>query len=429
MPTATVDERINELETKLDTTRAELRDLATMGAVITSIQEMNAVLSVVMDTALRMVNGEVGAIMLADSADLHLEISWGLSEKLARSIRYREVSDVPTFCYQTRQTVILNDVAGPGLDGASVRSVICLPIQTSKTCHGVMILINKAEGGAFTQGDQETLERLLNFVAVAIDNAGLIQERLSRQKIAQEMAIARQVQETILPQNIDSMSAVGFGTVYVPAREVGGDFYDVFPVDKDRFLVIIGDVSNKGVPAALVMSAAAGIIKSTLRQNPQISVASLASAVNDLLADGIIRDRGMFVTMFFAKFDLSEGVLTYCNAGHIPGLYWDNRKRSVDHLSLGGPIVGQFAAIPFKEGNRRIGSGDRLFLFTDGLTEAANAEGALYGRDRAERAFADHIELSPKEFCLTLKRHVDGFASGAAEDTHDDFTVLQVKVH
>jgi sigma-B regulation protein RsbU (phosphoserine phosphatase) len=291
-----------------------------------------------------------------------------------------------------------------------------------------MILVNKVGGGAFTENDRLTLERLLNFVAVAIDNANLISEKLSRQKIEQEMAIARQVQKTILPPNIDNIGGVDIGAVYAPAREVGGDFYDVVPVDGDRFLVVIGDVSNKGVPAALVMSAAAGIIKSTVRQESDISVSELASAVNELLADGIIRDHGMFVTMFFAKFDLAARVMTYCNAGHIPGLYWDAHRKTVLELTPGGPIVGQFTGIPFQQGDHRIHSADRLFLFTDGLTEAADVRGNMYGRDRAKEAFSGYIDLSPNEFCLKLKQLVDAFASGAAEDTHDDFTVLQVKV-
>ena len=192
--------------------------------------------------------------------------------------------------------------------------------------------------------------------------------------------------------------------------------------------MIIGDVSNKGVPAALVMSAAAGLIKSKLAGDPDITMAALASYLNDFLSKEIIKDREVFVTLFFCKFDLKQGLLSYCNAGHIPGLLWKNDAGAVSELAEGGAIVGQFPGIEFKEGRQEIDVNDRLFLFTDGLTEAADAEGNLFGRDRAVAAFTDEINLPPKEFCRQVRDRIHRFAEGAAEETMDDFTILQVKV-
>ena len=97
-------------------------------------------------------------------------------------------------------------------------------------------------------------------------------------------------------------------------------------------------------------------------------------------------------------------------------------------MAEGGPILGQFEGIQYKEGARRLGSEDRLFLFTDGLTEAMDAEENLFGRERAEQVFSAEIGLSPKEFCLKVKEWVDAFTRGASEDNQDDFTILQVKV-
>ncbi len=423
-----VDEKLNELESKLEATKAQLRDLATMGAVITSIQEINAVLSVVMDMAIRLVDGEVGLIMLKEGNQLKVKISWGVREEFARSLTYQDDADLPSYCLQTRKAVILNGLGIKDDNGLSIESIICLPIQTADRCHGVLMIINKAKGGGYGEEDKEILEMLLNFVAVAIDNSILIKDKLKQQKIAQEMAVARQIQETILPQDVDGIAGAEIGAVYFPAREVGGDFYDILKLDDERFMVVIGDVSNKGVPAALVMSAASGIISSLLSANPEITVSELAGQLNDLLADAIIKDREMFVTLFFAKFDLASSCLTYCNAGHLPGLFWDAEKQEVSELPLGGPIVGQFTGTSFKQGKRTLAGGDRLFLFTDGLTEAADADNNLFGRERVEQVFTAEVELPPKEFCLKVKEWIDRFAQGSAEETHDDFTILQVKV-
>ena len=112
-------------------------------------------------------------------------------------------------------------------------------------------------------------------MAVALDNSQLIKAKLSQQKTQQEMAIARQIQETILPQNIDGIEGVEMGAEYYPALDVGGDFYDVHKIDRSRFVVVLGDVSNKGVPAALVMSAASGIITTILTMKPDIAMSDL----------------------------------------------------------------------------------------------------------------------------------------------------------
>jgi len=423
-----IDDRLNELETKLEVTKAQLRDLATMGAVITSIHEINAVLSVVMDMAIRLADGEVGLIMLEDDHELKVKISWGVSEDFARSLIYRDGMDLPDYCFKIRQTVILNELGIKDQNGISIESVICLPIQTSDACLGVMIIINKAAGGNYSEEDKEVLEMLLNFVAVAIDNSRLMKDKLKQQKIEQEMSIARQIQETILPQDIDNIPGVEIGAVSFPAREVGGDFYDVVKLDETTLIVVIGDVSSKGVPAALVMSAAAGIIRSLLSWHPEVSVSELAGRLNSLLSREIIKDREMFITLFLSKFDLKGHFLTYCNAGHLPGLFWENERGGICELCEGGPIVGQFNDVQFEQGKRSLTSGDRLFLFTDGLTEAADAGHNLFGREQVEQVFTAQIDLAPKEFCLKVKQFVDRFAEGSSEDTHDDFTILQVKV-
>jgi len=418
---------IEELEARLEAQKAELHDLATMGAVVTSILETEAVLSVTVDMGIRLVNGEVGLILMEDKGELKNKICWGVSEQFVKSLLYEDGMDIATYCFQRRTPVLLSDLDMKSPEGIVLQSVLACPIQTQDKCLGVMIVINKFGGGSFSEADVESLSMLLNFVAVAVENANLVKDKLKQQKMAQEMIIAKQVQETILGHGLDDFNGVEIGAVYFPAGEVGGDFYDVIKLNDSAFIVVIGDVSNKGIPAALIMSACSGVIKSTLHVNPGISVSTLAETVNRLMVSSIIRQRDMFVTMFYARFDLNEMKLTYCNAGHLPGLFWDNSEQSIVPLQEGGPIVGQFD-VRYRQGERDLKSGDRLFLFTDGLTEAADDQNRLFGRQRAEQVFISEIGLSPAEFCPRVKEWVDRFSEGAAEDSHDDFTIMQVKV-
>ncbi|MEW6413048.1 MAG: GAF domain-containing SpoIIE family protein phosphatase [Candidatus Zixiibacteriota bacterium] len=421
------EEQIDDLAARLEEKKADLRDLATMGAVVTSIHEINAVLSVAMDMSIRLVGGEVGSILLDSGGVLKNQISWGIREDFIKTLKFHNDRELSTHVFEVRETVILRDQGMVTPEGMRVRTTICLPIQTAHRCFGVLLVINKENESNYTDEDREILEMLMNFVAVAIDNSLLMKDKLKRQKVEQEMAIAKQVQETILPQDIDGVKGAEIGTAYFPAMDVGGDFYDIVKIDESRFVVVIGDVSNKGVPAALIMSAAAGIIKSALDLQPNISVSELAGKTNEMLASGIIKHREMFVTLFFARYDLKERVLTFCNAGHVPGLLWDSKNQKVVELSVGGPIVGQFPNIKYKEGTRPLEPGDRLFLFTDGLTEATDRGGQLFGRQRVEQVFQTEINLSPKQFCLKVKGWIDSFTEGCAEDTIDDFTIVQVR--
>lgn len=420
--------RIEELEANLESQKAQLSDLATMGAVITSILEIDAVLSVTMDMGIRLVDGEVGLILLEENGELTNKVSWGVGEAFVKSLLYEDGLDIATYCFDHRQTIMLADLGLKSEEGIVLDAVIASPIETREKCLGVMIVINKFDGSNFTDEDQEALARLLNFVAVAVENSNLVKDKLKQQKVAQEMAIAKQVQETILADEVGDIAGADIGAVYFPAGEVGGDFYDVLKLSEQSFIVILGDVSNKGIPAALVMSACSGIIKSILDGNPGISVSDLAETVNRLMAESIIKDREMFVTMFYARFDFDTMKLTYCNAGHVPGLFWDDHEHAIVELPKGGPIVGQFADMPYLQGECSIRRGDRLFLFTDGLTEAMDSDNNLFGRERAQQVFSNEIGLSPAEFCPKVKEWVDRFTEGASEESQDDFTILQVKV-
>ena len=420
--------RTDELESRLEAKKADLRDLATMGTVITSILEIDKVLSVVMEMAIRLVDGEVGMIILEENNELKTKITWGVNEDIVETLVYLDGEDISSNCFRTKETITLNGLGIKNKKGFLIESILCAPIKTANTCHGIIMIINKSFGELFTEEDKETLEMFLNFVAVAIDNSKLVKDKLKRQKMEQEMAIAKQIQETILPANIDSFEQAEIGVAYYPAREVGGDFYDIVRINESEVIVIIGDVSNKGVPAALVMSAAAGIIRSILNNQPDIAVNELAGQLNNLLVKDIIKDREMFVTLFFCKFNFKQGVLTFCNAGHLPGLFWDEKEKCIRELAEGGPIVGQFPDTEFKQGESKLSSGDRLFLFTDGLTEAVDAKNNMFGRERVEQVFLKGIDFCPKKFCVNVKKWVDEFTSGSDQEKQDDFTILQVKV-
>lgn len=422
------DDRIFELESKLEKSRLKVHDLATMGTLIASILDIETILSVVMEMSIRMVEGEVGLIQLFENNELKSKVTWGIDDTIVKNIRYRDNQDISDYCYSKQESAIYNDFKKDGGAGPNIDSVLAIPIRSRARCHGTVVIINNTGGTNFGEQDKENLEMLVNFAAVAIDNSILLKESLDKQRIEQELSIARQVQNVILPENEIQIDGVEFGTFYRSAKEVGGDFYDVIRLNDSEFLVLIGDVSNKGVPAALVMSATVAIIKSELRHNPAISPSQLISNLNNLLCDGIIKSHEMFVTLFIARFNLKEGKVIYCNAGHVPPLCWHTEQNAVIELRTGGTFVGQFPGFEYSEGEKSINKGDRLFAFTDGLTEAEDINGNFFGIDRVRQVFSAKKELPADKFCLVVKEWVDRFREGAGSETVDDFTLFEVKI-
>jgi len=426
--TISVEDQIFELQSNLEKTRWTLRDMATMGALIASIHDLEKILSVVMEMSIRTVEGEVGLIQLSENNELVTRVNWGVDDAIIKSIIYKDNEDISSYCYNKQEAIIEADFNHKLEFGPKIKSFLALPIQSRAHCHGTVLIINKSTGDSFSEIDMSNLEMLMNFAAVSIDNSLLLKESLERQKFEQEMEIARQIQETILPDREAKIDGVDIGTAYFPAREVGGDFYDMIEINASDFLFVIGDVSNKGVPAAMVMSAASAIIKAQLDRDPSVNPAKLVARLNNILCSGIIKSHQMFITLFIARFNMEKRKLAYCNAGHLPPLFKKSENDEIVELKSGGTFVGQFPDLDFKQGEITFNTGDSIFAFTDGLTEAENVSGELFGTERVKQVFSTVKDVTPGEFCIRVKEWINRYAEGASEDTVDDFTLVNLRI-
>lgn len=420
--------RVAELESQLAAQRQRFDDLGSLGAIIASILEIDQALSAMMEIALENVAGEVGAILLDEDGELKCRLAWGMDHNLLNSIRLADGRTV-TEAYKSdpsprriNQQDLCPDV------GLKINSLLIAPIQSRQRTLGFLVVLNKRRGEEFSADDLTTLVTLNNFLAVALENAHLLSEKLEKQRMEQELSIAHEVQQTILPETDFTFEGFDIAARYVAANEVGGDFYELIPTADSGFVLVIGDVSNKGVGSALVMSACAGIIKSTLRTSPDIAMSDLASHLNDTLAEEIVKDHGMFATIWFGRFSSASGELTYCNAGHIPPVLCRGGSQEVEELSLGGAIIGQFAGLPFKQGAAQLQAGDSITLCTDGLTEAENTGGELFGRVRLSEFVRDHSSFAASEFCDALQLHLEKYSRGASAESSDDFTAIHVRI-
>jgi phosphoserine phosphatase RsbU/P len=255
--------------------------------------------------------------------------------------------------------------------------------------------------------------------------ADLQETTASRERMQSELRIAHDIQMGLVPKTFPPFpkrTDLDLYAVLEPAREVGGDFYDFFPLDEKRMVVAIGDVSGKGVPAALFMAVTRSFLRSAFRSDA--NVADVMARVNNELADG--NDACMFVTLFCAIYHLDDGRLCYTNAGHNPPVILHPDGRVAWLQQPRGPVAGVVDDAVYDAGEATLPEEGSLVLYTDGVTEAMNHEGALYGEARMSACLQSGVgRESCRVLIADMVADIRNYADGAEQS--DDITILVLK--
>jgi sigma-B regulation protein RsbU (phosphoserine phosphatase) len=314
---------------------------------------------------------------------------------------------------------------------------VTLARSITSSVHELFMGTERVRQGDFTHririATQDQLGELagsFNQMTGSIEN--LLQTAAEKKRLEEELRIARQIQMSLLPRGPLEMPGLGVTALCVPAREVGGDYYDFFPLGHDRLGVLIADVSGKGTSAALYMAELKGLVLSLsqIYQSPR----ELLLEVNRIISENL--DSRSFITMSYAVLDLKRGVMTFARAGHTPLIYLPGRaaaRRDAQVLTPNGMVVGlriEGAAAKFaellEEEQLTLDNGDVIVLYTDGITEAMNDSEDLFGEGRLSRLVEEHGHLASGELRERILREIEAFVGGA--DQHDDMTMILIKV-
>jgi phosphoserine phosphatase RsbU/P len=242
-----------------------------------------------------------------------------------------------------------------------------------------------------------------------------------RERMNRELEIAREVQERLFPQSYPTVAGLDFAGRCRPAQGVGGDYYDFLELPDGSLGIGIGDVSGKGIPAALLMaSLQASLRGQTISGSPDL--AKLMFNVNRLIFDTSPSNR--YATFFYAQYEPAARQLTYVNGGHNPPMIFRNGE--LLRLEEGGPVVGLFKPSRYVQAGVRLARGDTLVLFTDGISEAMNAADDEWGEERLIDSVNACRSRPALEMIECLMRDADAFVAGAPQ--HDDMTIMIVKV-
>ena len=252
-----------------------------------------------------------------------------------------------------------------------------------------------------------------------VAQAHLQQERIERERVEQELRVARSIQQASLPKEVPTLEGWQISPYYQPAREVGGDFYDFHLLSDDRLGLVVGDATGKGVPAALVMSTTCGMLR--LAAQSSSSPGEMLQGVNEVLFPNI--PPNMFVTCFYAILDPKSGALSYANAGHdLP--YVRRRGGEPEELRAIGMPLGLMPGMGYEEKETILDAGEAALFYSDGLVEAHDPEGEMFGFPRLQALVAQHSgKGSLGNFLL---EELYSFAGGDWEQ-EDDITLLTLR--
>jgi sigma-B regulation protein RsbU (phosphoserine phosphatase) len=270
--------------------------------------------------------------------------------------------------------------------GSPSAFLFAVPIAVKDALYGVMLIEEAAGGLRFRARRLEIITGIAQQAALAIQNDLLQKEMVVRERLETEVQLARQIQQTFIPESLPQFDDWELAARWKTARQVGGDFYDVFDLPDKRLGLFIADVADKGVPAALFMALTRTLVRAAVIENT--SPAEAMKRVNELLMPDT--RQGMFVTGVYAVLDMEKNELTYVNAGHNPPL-WIKPDGNIERLTRTAIALGVVTGEPVEQRTIKLESGDSLLLYTDGLTESFNAEGDFFGEERLLEAIrCDH---------------------------------------
>ena len=307
----------------------------------------------------------------------------------------------------------------PELSAIDVKLII--PMQIKSETKGLILLGNRMTRQAFTRSDIEYISSVGSLAIISIENAMLFREAIEKQKLEKDLELARNIQKNLLPKNIPQMKSFDLMAFNMSARQVGGDYYDIVKLDDERTLFAIGDVSGKGVPAALMMANVQAFLKSICKQKMPLDEAT--NLMNDLVSENTTM--GSFITFFWGILNETTKEMIYVNAGHNPPLLVRNGE--IIKLKTGGMILGVIATmVPYKSEKVQLQTGDALILFTDGISEAMNPDGEEFTDERLEALSQDIYTESSEKILEKITGEVKLFTQDAEQS--DDITSLIIKV-
>lgn len=426
-----LDRRLARLENENNHLRRAVEELSLLNdlarAIVASLNSQE-IMQTLIQRCIKVVNAEQGVISLLD------KVSKTSTKTLVRTSAtsqehqiFHANQSILGWMLMNKSPLVMNEPhQDPRFSGvnwdASIHNLICIPLLVKSELIGVLTLFNKNGGSAFSKEDQRLLAIIAAQSAQIIENARLYEEEKALNRMREELNLAFKIQTDLLPKMSPEISGYEIAGKSLPARNVGGDYFDFIPLATDRLGICVADVTGKGLPAALLMAN----LQATIRA--QALVASTANECLNRANDFLYRstDSEKFATVFYGILDHRAHRFSYSNAGHNPPILLRSNDE-IEELHTGGIMLGSFPGTRFDLGTATLFPGDVLVLYSDGISEAEHQldEDQEFGVTRLIETVRKARVASAQEIINRLVSSVEAFSGGKQQS--DDITLVVVK--
>ncbi|MDQ7816860.1 MAG: SpoIIE family protein phosphatase [Melioribacteraceae bacterium] len=406
----------------------ELAILNEIAIAVSSTQSLKSIINLIVNKCVKHLKVEQAVVMLLDEKDANKPFQTMIrkQDSIAGSLPFRFDALLTGWMLKNKSPLLINNLKEDsrfkliGQDTVNINSLLSVPLFLKGKMLGLLTVFNKKSDQDFTAEDQKLLAIIAAQSAHVIENARLHEEEHSFFKLREEMRFANEIQVNLLPKSSPEIPNYQISGKSIPAKDVGGDYFDFIQIDDDNMAFCLGDISGKGIPAALLMAN----LQATLRGQSILnySCKDCISFSNKLLYRNT--DSQKYATLFYGILNHSNNKITYCNAGHNNPILISNDKK-VQRLDVGGIVVGIMPEYPFQETSVNLNPGDLLVLFSDGITEAMNESGEEFEEEKLINLLLELHDRSTDEIIDTVLKSVNDF-SGNSEPM-DDKTIVVVK--
>lgn len=345
-------------------------------------------------------------------------IAYVEADKLTKQLldyEERELSRVQTIYYDS-VTADLRTIMG------DLKSIAIAPLKVHEEISGFLFTARQNNVN-YDEDEKKSLQAFADYAAVALENAKLLSESIEKERLEKELDVARDIQRKILPNHVPESKNLEVSALFIPAFEVGGDYYDFFRLDDNKLGFVVADVSGKGISAAFIMAEVKGIFESLSKIILQPS--SLLTKANEILKDSL--DKKSFVTVIYGVIDLEKGIVNFARAGHPPVIF--SRKDKVERLQPNGIGIGLDYSSGFantlKEMQIELANDDIIAFYSDGIPEAKNSRDEDFGYERFEGIIQQNRDKSLDQITSELMKDITTFTKDHAQ--HDDITLVLFK--
>jgi sigma-B regulation protein RsbU (phosphoserine phosphatase) len=425
----------NDFSREQDRLKQALDELAALNQIANAINVLMAVeeiTQVIIDHCVRRVKASQGAIFLLGDKDKQIDHFKTFIREYSPTtdkIPFHLNESLAGWMLKNRTIFISNDpdrderFKGMNLSKQGINSILSAPLLSRSGLIGSLIMINKRESEGFTPDDMRFLGIVGTQAAKVIENAHLREEEQQLVLIREEIKLARSIQQHFLPGSSVSLPTCDVCGLNVPAKEIGGDFFDIVQLDEKRVFLSLGDVSGKGIPASLLMANAQAVLRSQLFKAGEAKLTDLADSLNNLICQ--FTGPEQFITSIIGEFDCASGTFRYINSGHLPPMIV-KRNGGIDILSASDLVIGVVPEYQYAINDVLLEKGDMLCLYSDGITELFNERDEEFGAKGLEELLRKYHGEHVSSCCRNIIQDLNDYRGDCIQS--DDITIVMLGV-